>query len=381
MPNVDFAAYPYYPALQCSFPELHGYRLLDDADKDNLLPIFEISQRTYDDKDLVGSLNEIKGTVANRPFILDLCKDPCPPPFIPKKQLTSSESAKIEEQKKTQQSYNVALAQILNPTDGFKAWRGLVELLPNCIPVLQFTDATNQSKDIIRQGSMLAREGSIAVRIHAETDPEIYTAIALLIATLDTASSLLIIIDCGQGRTRIAERAEAARKAIATILSEVDVLQRPNVRAVCLSNSFPNATHDGLKDYPNLDLDLFEEASEAFPFMYGDYAAVYRRKNTSMFMPGDWRATVITPSKGGWLIYRHPDAKDQEGWKTGSTAAQKHVDFVPLDTWGASVLARAANGDIEESKSPRFWYAAKVNLHIHRQLNRPGGEDADYDFG
>jgi hypothetical protein len=229
---------------------------------------------------------------------------------------------------------------------------------------------------------MLARNGSIAVRIYAETDPAIFSVIALLVATLDTASSLLIMVDCGQGRMRIAERAEFARKAIAIILSEVDILQRPDIRAVCLSNSFPNASHDNLKEYQNLDLELFEEASETFPFIYGDYAAVFRRRNTTMYLPGEWRATVISPSKGGWLIYRDPNAKDAEGWKTGSKQIQEDDNFVPLDAWGATVIAKAASGNIEESKSPRYWYAAKVNLHIHNQANWPSGpDDGDYDLG
>jgi hypothetical protein len=381
MPGIDFAAYPYYPALQCSFPEQHGFRQLSDEDKNGLLPIFELSQRNYDDGDLVGSVDEIRITTANRPFILDLCKDPCPPPFVPSgKILSDGALAKIEGQKNIKESYNAALTKLLDPADGFSSWRQLVATFPNCVPVLQFTDPATQAKSILRQASMLSSHGSLAVRIPLETDFSIFSTIALVVATLENASSLLIIIDCGQGRTRVSERAEMARKAIATILSEVEVAQRANIRAVCLSNSFPNAGHDNLKEYASCDNDLWEQTLDAFPFMYGDYGAMHRRHNTTMFIPGEWRATVISPSKDGWLIYRDPNSKDPKGWETGCDLIQKDALFVPLDTWGATVIANGAAGKLEDHKSPRFWYAAKVNLHLHQQTNWPsgGGGGGDY---
>jgi hypothetical protein len=377
MPKVDFAAYSYYPALQSTFPEQHGYRQLSDADKDALLPIFELSQRTYDDADFAGAQEDIRTSVAGRPFILDLCKDACPPPFIPsKREPTPQTLAKIEAQKKIQLSYNAALAKLLDPADGFNSWRELVATFPNCIPVLQFTEPVTQAKNILRQASMMAANGCLAIRIPLETDPSIFSIIALVVATLENASSLLIIIDCGQGRTRVSERAEFARRAIATILSEVEVTQRANIRAVCLSNSFPNATHDELKAYAGCDNELWEQTLEAFPFMYGDYSAMHRRHNTTMFVPGEWRATVISPSKDGWLIFRDPNSKEQKGWETGSKLVRADASFVPLDTWGATVIANGAVGKLEDNKSPRFWYAAK-NLHLHQQVNWPssGGEE------
>ena len=82
MPDVDFASYTYYPALQCSFAEHLGYRQLSEDDKNKLLPIFELSQQTYEDKDFAGPLDQVKTSANGAPFILDLCKDPCPPPFV-----------------------------------------------------------------------------------------------------------------------------------------------------------------------------------------------------------------------------------------------------------------------------------------------------------
>lgn len=372
--EIDFANFSYYPALQCRFAEQHGYRELSNADKDALLPIFELGQRTNDDSGFTGPIQEIKSSVATRPFILDLCKDPTPKPFIPSgKTLSEAEKSRIAEQTQIQQSYNGELAKLLDPTNGFQNWRQLTATFPNCIPVLQFTDAATQSTGILRQGALLARKGPIAIRIFAETDEAIYKVVAQIISTIDTASSLLIIIDCGQGRTRIAERAEFARLAITTIQSEVDVLQWPELRAVCMSNSFPNVTHDNLKQMESVDIQLWEEASESFPFLFGDYGGVYRRRNTTMYVPAEWRASVTYPINGGWLIYRDPNAKDSEGWITGSQEVQGHDMFEPLDTWGGLVVSTAAEGNLGDNRSPRYWHAAKVNLHLHYQINYYGG--------
>jgi TusA-related sulfurtransferase len=377
--EVDFASFPYYPSLQCGFAEQHAYRQLSMSDKEALLPIFELGQRTYDDYNFVGPLQEIETSIETRPFILDLSKEPCPKPFVPAgKKLSEAENARLEAQTTIQQSYNSELAKLLDSADGFKNWRQLAAAYPKCIPVLQFSDAATQSKSILRQGALLARQGSIAIRITAETDEAIYPVIAQLISTLDTAASLLMIADCGQRRSLIAERAEFARQAIAKIQSEVDVLQWPELRAVCLSNSFPNAQHDGLKQIENLDQELWEQASENFPFFYGDYGAVFRRRNKSMYIPAEWRAAVTYPVDGGWLIYRDPNARDPQGWITGSKEIQEHDAFNFLDAWGGDVVAKAAEGDLRENKSARYWYAVKTNLHLHQQLHF-AGPTADYE--
>jgi len=377
MPKVDFSAYPYYPALQCSFPEHHGYRQLSNEDKDALLPIWELKQRDFEDPDFNGAIQDIKTSVGNRNFVLDLCKDPAPPPFVPSgKKLSASEEARIQTQAATQQSYNAALAKLLDPTDGFKAWREFVTPFPTAVPTLQFTDASSQSAAILRQGALLARSGSIAVRISPETADEIFDVIIQLISILDSAEALLIIFDCGYGRTGIADRAAFAKQGISRVLSEIDVLQRANLRAVCLSNSFPNASHDGLKPYENLDWTLWQEASEAFPFTFGDYGAIHRRKSTTMYVPGDWRATVIYPLNDKWLIYRDPNSKDQQGWITGSREVLTAAEKDKTNCWGASMVENAAKEKIEECKSPRFWYAAKVNMHLHRQIASSPDEPA-----
>ena len=380
MALIDFAAFAYYPALQSSEGEYMGYRNLSEDDKSAILPIFEIGQRK-NEPNLTGTIEQLKGTISERPFILDLSKDPAPPAFVPKDDPNPEKTAALQ---KSQHSYNAQLVALLDQTDGFANWRGLVSQFPNCVPMLQFTDADNQAINILRQGAQMAFSGfeSLAIRISPDSAQTIYPVLAQLMAILPSPDRLLVVVDCGQGRIQRPEKAEFAKKVITELLAVVDVAQQAEIRAVCLTNSFPNASHDNLKEFQSFDWDLWEEASSIFPFQFGDYASINRRRKSTTYVPGDWRATVAYPLDRGWLIYRHPDASDPKGWIDGAKAVIAHPSYQPgLETWGGELLVKAAAGSIDDVASARFWHAAKVNMHIHRQVRYAGtvvwGEGTD----
>lgn len=371
MPVIDFAQFAYYPDLLCSYGEHEGYNHLNDEDKDSIIPIFELSQRSHE-PNLNGSIELIRRTSNGRPFILDLCKNPAPPPFVSNNPQTQAEMRdRIEEQRAAQEEYNSELAQLLDPSNGFSAWRQLVNEFPASVPVLQYTDANRESLDLLRQAALLARDDrSLAIRITQESDPVIYSTVAQIISILDSPDRLLLIIDCGQGRLRRAEREDFVRRAISSITRDFDVAQRSAIRGVCLSSSFPNLNNDGLRHYAGYDWEIWDEVRGVFPFMFGDYAATYRKRSSSTYIPGDWRSTVVYPLDEGWLAYRHLDANDRSGWTSGAAETMEHDLYEPTEIpcWGADMLERAAEGDTEGVESARFWYAAKVNMHIHRQI-------------
>ncbi len=371
MPVIDFSQIYYYPALLCGIGEHLGYRHLSDQDKSNLVPILELSQRG-NAPDLEQAISEIQETAGARPFVLDLCKEPAPPPYIAANpQNPTQDRIRVERERLAQQSYNQTLASLLRPDDGFLNWRNLIQRFPNCVPTIQHTGGTNQSRQILRQAALLAEGGrSLAIRITAETDPAILKIIPQIISILVSPDRLLIVIDCGQGRTSIPARSAFARNAIAEILANIEITEQPFVRAVCLSNAYTQPAHDGLReDYDILDWRLWREVREAFPFMFGDYASMYRMRRQNTFVPPDWRPTVVFPLNERWVVYRHPNANDATGWHDGSVMISKLPYYQPTpDAWGISVIERAARNDLTEISTARFWYAAKVNIHIHRQI-------------
>ena len=367
MTKVGFSQFYYFPCIQSSEPEQIGYSELSEADKDSVLPIVEMSQ-IKNEASFEETLAAVAKLVPQRPFILDLSKDRAPPAYVAK---LNPDEAKIAKVQAAQDAYNANLTALLTPAEGFANWRALVAKFPNAIPVLQFTDPEVQGKNVLRQAALLAKAGvdQIAVRITQETSEALYPIIGQVAAILDTAAQLLIIVDCGQGRTQIAERAEFAKIAISRILGEMEPAQALQLSAVCLSDSYKNPPEGQIRLYESLSWGLWEQASEKFPFLFGDYAANNRIKKTTTFMPGDWKAQVIYALPESWIVYRHPNAQDAQGWVEGAKAVLGHDSFDhENDCWGSKLLDRAAKGDIEGAASARFWHGAKINMHIHRQI-------------
>jgi len=372
MPSVEFSGITYYPDILCTPGEHMGYRRLSDQDKDSIVPIFGLSRRPSA-PDLTDSIRMITESVGDRPFLLDLDPRPAPPPYVARDPADpAADRRRVAAETQAQESYNRELRRLLSAQDGFAAWREFCNIFPEAVPVLQFEDPVADGLDLLRQAAMLARGGnSIAIKIRQDTDPAIIGLVAQTIAILDHPGQLLIVIDCGQGRLRISERAEFARTRMQAILSELSVTQRPEVRAVCMSNSFNTPNHSGLRDRPtpNLDWRLWREASEVYPFAFGDYAATHRPGAHSSFQPRDWRATVVYPLGESWLAYRAPNTNDEQGWIDGAVAIRDRPEYPPAPgVWGVEMIEQAAGDDLEGLNSARFWYAAKVNIHIHRQL-------------
>jgi hypothetical protein len=373
MTAIDFNQFQYYPCLQCTDAEQIGYRELHADDKDIIIPIVELSQ-IKNEASFAETIIVVHNVYGTRPFILDLSKDRAPQAYTPKQ---NPDYAKIKKMQEAQDAYNIALLSLLNPNDGFSAWRQCASEFPNAIPVLQFTDPVTQSKSIVRQAAQFCKSGreKIAIRINSETSDEIFPIIGHILAILDSADQLLLIIDCGQVRQKIADRAEFAKKAVARITEELDPSQVLNLTAVCLHDSFTTPP-DGATIYESHSREVWREASTSFPFLYGDYAGYRRRKNTSTYMPGDWKAQVAYALPEAWIIYKHPNSQDANGWIVGSKAIVENDAFDDaLECWGSNLIKAAAAGDLGSYSSARYWHAAKINMHIQRQIQYASEEE------
>jgi hypothetical protein len=375
MPRIDFAQFQYYPNLQTHTPELIGYRELSDASKRRLCPVFELTQKGLS-PNLDASYADLRDTVGPYPFILDLSKETAPPAYLPPIP-RDEDIARHDRDAQAVSAYNAMLSDLLNPTDGFAAWRAVAAQFPNAIPALQFTDPAAQSRQILRQAVMLSRnDDSIAIRITAEHAQALAVIVPEILSVLNSPEQLLVIADCGLGRarSRLVEHASFAGDTLASIVSELDIVQRFLVRAVCVSSSYARPSRDGLAEYANLDWRLWEDARAAFPFMFGDYGAMLRFSRTSTFVPPTWTPAVTLPTPGRWLTYKHPDSNDPNGWILGSREIVNRAEFAAAPRcWGTELIQRASTGNIAGADAIRFWHAARVNIHLTTQI------DAAYD--
>jgi hypothetical protein len=83
-----------------------------------------------------------------------------------------------------------------------------------------------------------------------------------------------------------------------------------------------------------------------------------------------------------WLAYRHPDARDSDGWVVGAKVilSDKQYDKV-VQAWGHTLIKKASKGDISDCGSAKYWHAAKINIHLHRQVHYAAANIADYGDG
>ncbi len=373
--EIDFGLYRYYPALQSAPPEHLGYQRLPDTDKDLLLPIFELNWRRGK-ADLNPAVELIKESAAKRSFILDLSKEPAPPAFIPQ----SGPTKESIEQQAISDAYNLLLAKLLNPDDGFREWRTFAAQFPNAIPTLQFEDAAAQSRQILRQAALFLKSRSaLAIRVTLDVDDTIFTVIGQIFSILDNPGQLLVVLDAGQGRVGFKNRAEESARRLTLLHKEVPVTQRHLLRIVQMSSSFPSALKDDLSTVKSYDWSLWRKVREAGVVLFGDYGGIRRHQN-NWFIPSEWRATTIYPFDEAWLVYRDENAQDSGGWIKGAGKISKADGYSSeAGIWGSDAIERAKRGKLDGMEQVQNWRAAAVNLHLHRQIRVAG--DAVTHFG
>jgi hypothetical protein len=378
MPVVDFSQFPYYPALTCTDGEHLAYEMLSDGDKESLLPILELSHRRNAESPCA-TAEMIRRLVGAAPFILDLNKTPAPAAFVPKHP-SPEDLDKAAEVAVVQKRYNSELERLLNSANGFAVWREVTAGFPNAVPMIIYADASTQSRQILRQASLLARRDcSLAIRVTAESRDAIIPVISQILSILESEDRLLIVLDAGQGRQRPAERVAFIQESAMQILLEIDRPHWPLVRMVAMSSSFPQTVPDGLQPIDNLDWSIWREVRETCPIFFGDYGAHHRLTPSSTYVPNQWKATVVFPLDETWLSYRHQDARDSAEWVEGSKAILAHKLYgTRLHAWGHDRIKAAARGDIRGVDSARFWHASKINIHIHRQIHFSAANIVDY---
>lgn len=364
MPKIDFAEFSYYPSLRSTDGEHIGYRNLPNKDKDHLLPIFEISQHT-DDVDFNNAIQLISTSAGKRPFILDFCREGMPQPTLPK-QSKDPKAAKdlFDKAVVAHAQYMAARQSVLNPADGYANWRSIVADFPNAVPTIIFDKPSPQ---VLRQAVKLSSKYEcLAIRITPTDDQKILSIVPQIAAVLDSPDQLLIIFDAGYSRTSN-KGVDFAVNGITQISSELD-MQGDLLRAVFMSSSFPHLQHVGLMTIENQDWAAWWEATQHFPFMFGDYAAMYRHKLRAV-KPHGWRASVVLPLPLSWLAYRDSNSQDRDGWADGveKIATNDYFKGAP-DIWGTHAIKKAQGGNFDGLEWPRDWHGVKVNIHIHQQL-------------
>lgn len=370
MPTVNFTDYTYYPVLQSTHAEHVAFNELAPNVKSELVPIFELSRRNKA-SDLTASVEATRQTTGEDPFILDLCHDAAPTPILPRDPARArAAQAQYQRDLAAQQAYNAELQRLLDPVDGFSAWRALTATYPNAIPVLQYTDIATQGRAILRQASALSQGGSsLAIKVKMSASAGAAALVSNILAVLGDPQRLLIIFDCGAARRRPVNAVDEVNQFTADLIRHVELAEAAALNIAFVSSSLTPRNHEGLYEVANLDIPLWLDARQFHRYAFGDYGATIRRAGS--FAPPDWRAQPIYPLDQSWLWYRHHVSNDPRGWIDGCGEIQAHAEYNPVpQCWGSDLIARAAAGEIDNIDSSWHWNAAKTNIHITRMVRQ-----------
>ncbi len=368
MPAVSFGDFEYVPVISTGEVERIAYNQLRPDTRAGILPVFELSR--YRGAENLNESIAMVGDIVQNAFLLDLDKRYAPAPYQSQNPANpAAEQQRVERETQENDAYNSFLQTLLSPNNGFQNWRQVCAGFDNAVPVLQYTNPQIQANSIIRQASLLSQGGnSIAIRIgQVHTDSLIVLASQIL-AALPSSGQLLIIFDCGQGRRGVAEKAEWILASLNTLMAALEPEQIVGLSVVCMSNSYPQMTHDGLRIVDNCDREIWRQVFSEFPFHFGDYAATTRTASLSAFMPRTFRATVVHSLDEQWLVHRHENSDDPDGWVVGSQVIVGNDIFDPTDSWTDQSIQQVALGNLGDMNVPRRWHASKIAGHIDRQF-------------
>jgi len=336
-----FNSIPYAPILEVRPAEMVALESLPEKDKDLLLPIMKLRPWVAS-HELKNSIEKINGAIGSRPALLALGDFDIPDVPRPVHQ---------------------ELLRLSNPNNGFEEWCQYFSRAghENFIPCAQLTAPGEFDLQVSRLVS-LGRGLGIVVEPDAVQYAE---AIALRLKKYDGVCDIFIVLDLGkQGHRIISKVSENTR-----ILNAIGSLLQGAVLSISAS-SFPDG-FVGIDDQEIFERDAFDIISRSvnFPLIYSDRGSARAERQTGGGGTPAPRIDYATDKK--WHFFRSTSSGDRFSQYTKMALSLMDEDFWDpnLRIWGTQMIERTAIGDKTAISSPPRATAARINIHLHRQIH------------
>ena len=353
----------YFPLLKTTDAELKGYEKLSTSIKEGILPIFELTRSRRSKKNIDGKLekriSQLVDIVGERPFILDLTAD-----------IDLS---------------NQELSEMLSSTkNGHEKWRVFAKNLKsqglNIIPVIHYNE--NAPEESIREAQELEKEFElIAFRSDAK-DEDMLGYVKPILDGLKDPKKLLLILDMGfiPKNGSMANNNSSIYSIISSKIDQLIKLNNKPSKYIPMFSSFPKSVReygDSTGEIPWQEVQISEKLCTDFPHEpidYGDYASVHPDRYPGG--GGVWIPRIDFPLEKSCFFHRSR-VSSQELTKDAYVRVAKAVmadsKFMTFQSsesiWGIEEIKIAANGT-PNGKSPSYWIAVRICLHITRQYFR-----------
>ncbi|MFM0292792.1 MULTISPECIES: beta family protein [Paraburkholderia] len=352
---ANFDNHFYYPTLMSRVAEIQGLRELSDEYKARILPLFTLG-RWHNAIEFDRAIENCSAALGReREFFADLTREARHQPEI--------------------------IGELLAPDSDFDAWRSYVERFENAIPVVQIVPGATR-RQVFRQAQLIERRrGQLAFRVRTP-GTELPLVINAL-SSLDNPANAMTFIDVKYIRGAERESAAVAADAIDRIQAEID-----GARIVVLASSFPAYLGDFADDAEEtrgviqiLERELHASLiSDGRSCSYGDYASIH-----PIIRAGGGGAPIPRIDAAGtftWGFERRPLLREQRPrayQECAEALIERHPEIDADACWGASMIRQAAAGD-PHGLAAGSWIAARVNMHLSRQIEYSDEVEGDEDW-
>lgn len=351
----DFDNLSYVPLLSVRPAELRALQELPERDKSRLLPYFFL-RPWASALQLDAALKKIEDAYGDRPIIMDLA---------------------AAEPADTPRPVHEQLNRLRDPTDGYANWCAFIRAHRSFIPSLQLGDPRQFQR---QTDQLLDEERGLAVRFPRAAFGGVRLYAERLGAVTGGGAEVCIILDYGRGsRDLLLQQAST----VSFVRSILEVMPRAAVGIA--ASSFPDG-FVGLTEQQIYERELFNAVRLQVGgdrLVYSDRGSVRAERQLGGGGTPAPRIDYAMPII--WHFYRADDPEDRPRAyrRLAQNAIASPLWDRNLRLWGTQMIERTAIGDPEAIVSPARSTAARINIHLHRQLyyDAPAeGSDTDEEW-
>lgn len=336
----------YLPILRSRAAELRGLRELSTSDLSKIFPVVELTRSRRTPKNTGGDIRKsvevVREILGERPFVADL---------------TSLESLQ-----------NSEFDNLLDDADGFKAWTDFAcaNLPESSVPIVHLLEPFERQPFLAQVDRLRRRFERVAVRV--PTSYRSFTNFLPALQGLTDYKDVVLILDAG-----FVTKATMAG-AVARLIEMLRELAPLGLKDVSVtSSSFPNSVvsaggDDDTGEFRLIEVEVAERCEAQFSGVsYGDYAAIHPmdfKGTVTNWVP---RVDVMLDDSFYYYRYRRSDG----GYIRAAHEARADSRYSSIPCWACTNIDDAAMGN-PAGRSPSFWIANRVNLHLSRQILRLG---------
>jgi hypothetical protein len=351
----DFSRVPYVPLLTVRPAELRALQELPARDKDLLLPYFFLRPWAAAHQ-LSAATDKVRAAYGDRPLFMDLAEEE----FI-----------------EAPRPVHDQLAALRSPENGYANWCEFIERTANFIPTMQVAEPLQFEAQARR---LIGLDRGLAVRFPRAAFQLVGQYCQELGRVAPGGQDVLIVLDYGKGNRDLLTQEAVAVGLIRTIIAAL-----PQATISITASSFP----DGFVAITSQEIyerRLFNGVREQLAgvrVVYSDRGSARAERQLGGGGAPAPRIDYARPLE--WNFFRsEADGNRPAAYRSlANTVMRSDIWDAGLRLWGTQMIERTALGDPEAITSPVRSTAARINIHLHRQLfyDDPAGlYDTDEDW-